>query len=193
KIAYALRQTGVQWGLNSLASLLMLEALDVRLDIALQALAEFAPLEGRGHDRQVRLAEGAFTLIDDSFNANSLSMGAALASLGARPAAGRRIVALTDMLELGDQGPALHAALAEPIAEADVDLVFCAGPLMRSLWEALPPTRQGGYAGSAGELAPLLEAAVAPGDLVLVKGSKGSKAAALAQALAALDVEVDAR
>jgi UDP-N-acetylmuramoyl-tripeptide--D-alanyl-D-alanine ligase len=52
----------------------------------------------------VRLATGgAFTLIDESYNANPLSMTAAFKSLGARPATGRRIAALTDMLELGDQ------------------------------------------------------------------------------------------
>jgi len=187
-LTFPIRQTGVQWGLNSLAVLLLLEALKVDLDIGLKALAEFAPLEGRGSDRLVHSAKGDFTLVDDSFNANSLSMGAALATLGARPAAGRRIVALTDMLELGEQAPALHAGLAEPIAKAKVDLVFCAGPLMQSLWQALPPTRRGGYAESAELLAPQLVDAVAPGDVVLVKGSKGSKASALAKALAALDV-----
>ena len=80
----------------------------------------------------------------------------------------------------------LHAALEAPIAEAKVDLVFCAGPLMRSLWEALPPTRRGGYADSAAELEARLVEAVRPGDVVLVKGSKGSKASALAKALAGL-------
>jgi len=187
-LSFPIRQTGVQWGLNSLAVLLLLEALDVDLDTGLKALADFAPLEGRGSDRLIQAVKGDFTLVDDSFNANSLSMGAALATLGARPAAGRRIVALTDMLELGDQGPALHAALAEPIAAAKVDLVFCAGPLMHSLWRALPPTRRGGYAEAADLLAPQLVDAVAPGDVVLVKGSKGSKASLLAKALAALDV-----
>jgi len=187
-LSFPIRQTGVQWGLNSLAVLLLLEALDVDLDTGLKALADFAPLEGRGSDRLIQAVKGDFTLVDDSFNANSLWMGAALATLGARPAAGRRIVALTDMLELGDQGPALHAALAEPIAAAKVDLVFCAGPLMHSLWQALPPTRRGGYAEAADLLAPQLVDAVAPGDVVLVKGSKGSKASLLAKALAALDV-----
>jgi UDP-N-acetylmuramoyl-tripeptide--D-alanyl-D-alanine ligase len=187
-LSFPIRQTGVQWGLNSLAVLLLLEALDVDLHTALKALADFAPLEGRGFDRLVHAAKGDFTLVDDSFNANSLSTGAALASLGARQTAGRRIVALTDMLELGAQGPSLHAALAEPIAAAKVDLVFCAGPLMDSLWQALPPTRRGGYAETAEQLAPQLVDAVAPGDVVLVKGSKGSKASLLAKALAALDV-----
>ena len=93
------------------------------------------------------------------------------------------------MLELGEMSAGLHAALAEPIAAAKVDLVFCAGPLMRSLWEALPPTRRGGYAESAAELEPRLVEAIRPGDVVLVKGSKGSKASALAKALAGLGAE----
>jgi UDP-N-acetylmuramoyl-tripeptide--D-alanyl-D-alanine ligase len=188
KIDLTLRQTGVQWGLNSLSVLLMLEALDVDLDIGLRALSEFAPLEGRGTETTLAIAGGAFTLIDDSFNANSLSTTAALKTLGARAAPGRRIVALTDMLELGDMSASLHAALAKPIAEARVDLVFCAGPLMRSLWEVLPSTRRGGYADSAAELEPRLVDAIRPGDVVLVKGSKGSKASALAKALAGLSV-----
>jgi len=187
-VDFTLRQTGVQWGLNSLAALLMLEVLGVNLDTSLQALSAFAPLDGRGTESRVAIDGGDFTLIDDSFNANSLSMGAALKTLGGHRTAGRRIVALTDMLELGEMSAGLHAALAEPIAEARVDLVFCAGPLMRSLWESLPPTRRGGYADSAAELEPRLVEAIRPGDVVLVKGSKGSKAAALAKALAGLAV-----
>ena len=71
--------------------------------------------------------------------------------------------------------------------EAGVDLVFCAGPLMKFLWDALPPTRRGGYAETAAELAPQVVGAVGPGDVVMVKGSNGSKASAVAEALAALD------
>jgi UDP-N-acetylmuramoyl-tripeptide--D-alanyl-D-alanine ligase len=164
----------------------MLEALDVDLDTGLQALSAFAPLEGRGVETTIAMNGGDFILIDDSFNANSLSMIAALKTLGGRPATGRRIVALTDMLELGEMSAGLHAALAAPIEDAKVDLVFCAGPLMRSLWETLPATRRGGYADSAAELEPRLVGAIQPGDVVLVKGSKGSKAGALAKALAGL-------
>jgi UDP-N-acetylmuramoyl-tripeptide--D-alanyl-D-alanine ligase len=171
-----------------MAVLLMLEALEVSLDDSLAALGAFEPLAGRGAEKLVKLAGGDFTLIDESYNANPISMGAAFASLGARKTGGRRIVALTDMLELGAEAPAFHAGLAAPLDAAGVDLVFAAGPLMKSLWDALPPTRRGGYAESAAELAPLISAAVEPGDLVMVKGSNGSRAGAVAAALGALDV-----
>ena len=59
---------------------------------------------------------------------------------------------------------------------------------MKSLWDALPPTRRGGYAETAVELGLLIAKAVAPGDLVMVKGSNGSRAGAVVAALGALDV-----
>jgi len=185
---FPILQTGQHWGLNSMAVLLMLEALDVGLGDGLAALGSFEPLEGRGAERQVRLPKGAFTLIDESYNANPISMASAIATLGARQAAGRRIVALTDMLELGPEARSFHARLAEPLEAARVDLVFCAGPLMKSLWDALPSTRRGAYAESAAELSPLVARAAEPGDVVMVKGSNGSKAGAVAAALKALDV-----
>ena len=190
---FSIRQTGFHWGPNSMAVLLMLEALEVSLEHSLQALAAFEPLEGRGAERQVNLPTGAFTLVDESYNANPISMAAAFASIGARPVKGRRIVALTDMLELGEGGPNYHAALAEPLIKADMDLVFCAGPLMKSLWDALPSTRRGGYALSAADLAPQIVQAVEPGDLVMVKGSNGSRAGVIAAALGGLDLGAEGK
>ena len=184
---FPILQTGQHWGLNSMAVLLMLEALDVDLSDGLAALGSFEPLAGRGAERTIRLPGGAFTLIDESYNANPISMASAIATLGARKTDGRRIVALTDMLELGPEAQAFHAALAEPLEAAAIDLVFCAGPLMKSLWDALPPTRRGGYAETAAELSPQVVRAAEPGDVVMVKGSNGSKAGAVAAALAALD------
>src|SRR6202012_5761711 len=98
---FPILQTGQHWGLNSMAVLLMLEALDVDLGDGLAALGSFESLAGRGAERSVQLDGGAFTLIDESYNANPVSMASAIATLGARQTAGRRIVALTDMLELG--------------------------------------------------------------------------------------------
>ncbi|MBX3481770.1 MAG: UDP-N-acetylmuramoyl-tripeptide--D-alanyl-D-alanine ligase [Caulobacter sp.] len=186
-LSFDLLQTGHHWGLNSLCTLLMLEAMDVDRATALAALGGFQPLAGRGAERVVDRPGGAFTLIDESYNANPLSMIAGFRTLGARKVPGRRIVALTDMLELGPEGPAMHAALAGPIDEAAIDQVFVAGPLMKSLWEALPATRRGGYAETAAELAPMVARALEPGDVVMVKGSNGSRAAQIAAALNALD------
>ena len=115
-------------------------------------------------------------------------MQAALKTLGARKVTGRRVIALTDMLELGEDSERFHAELAEPIAAANVDVVFLAGVHMKSLWEALPPTRRGGYAEVTEGLTSVLARAIQPGDVVMVKGSNGSKAGALAAALATLDL-----
>ena len=184
-LSFSLRQTGSHWGLMSLASILLMEALDVSLDQAVEALEAFEPLEGRGAERQVQLPGGAFTLIDESYNANPVSVAAALRTLGLRAVRGRRIAVLTDMLELGKDSPSYHAGLASEIEAAKVDLVFCAGPMMKCLFEALPPTRQGGYANEAALLAPIVTRTVEPGDVVMVKGSRDSHAKALFDALKA--------
>ncbi len=182
-----LSQTGAHWGLNAMAVLLLLEAMDVSQQDGLAALSDFQALPGRGAESLVRSHMGDFTLIDESYNANPISMAATIGSLGVRRAPGRRILALTDMLELGDEATRFHADLARPIADAGIDLVFCAGPLMKSLWDALPSTRRGGYAVEASELAPMISATVGQGDLVMVKGSNGSRAGLVAGALRALD------
>ena len=185
---FQLAQSGFHWGLNSLCVLLMLDALDVPLETGLAALAEFRPLAGRGQTTVVQAPGGAFTLIDESYNANPLSMAAGFRSLGAKPvsAGGRRVVVLSDMLELGEQSRALHEGLAEPIAAAGLDLVHTAGPEMKRLHEALPAERRGLWRETAAELAAEAADLVGPGDVVMVKGSNGSKASLVAKALAGL-------
>ena len=188
-IDFQLAQSGFHWGLNSLCVLLMLDALDVSLDTALAALSEFQPLAGRGQTLIVNAPGGAFTLIDESYNANPLSMAAGFRSLGARPlpaTGGRRVVVLTDMLELGDQSEALHEGLAGPIEAAGLDLVHAAGPEMKRLYDDLPRSRQGLWRETAAELAAEAAMLVGPGDIVMVKGSNGSRASMIAKALAAL-------
>ncbi len=186
RIDYRLAQSGAHWGLNSLCVLLMLDALDVTLETGLEALAGFQPLAGRGQTRTVTTPDGAFTLIDESYNANPLSMAAGFKTLGARSTSGRRVVVLTDMLELGEQSRDLHESLAGPIDAAGLDLVHAAGPEMRWLYDALPVSRRGVWRATAAELAAEAALLVAPGDIVMVKGSNGSKASLVAKALADL-------
>ncbi|NBU28867.1 MAG: UDP-N-acetylmuramoylalanyl-D-glutamyl-2, 6-diaminopimelate--D-alanyl-D-alanine ligase, partial [Caulobacteraceae bacterium] len=168
---------------NSLAMIACAHVLGLDLAQAGAALSQVRPPKGRG-ERLTLSGHGiSFTLLDESYNANPLSMTAALRTLGARPVTGRRIAVLTDMLELGPDGPAMHAALVDPLVEADVDQVFVAGPQMKSLWDALPATRRGGYALTAAELAPKVAEALSPGDVIMVKGSNGSRAGLIAAAL----------
>jgi UDP-N-acetylmuramoyl-tripeptide--D-alanyl-D-alanine ligase len=96
---------------------------------------------------------------------------------------GRRIAVLGDMLELGPTGGELHRALAGAIEAAGIDVVYCSGPLMHALWEALPSRARGGYAETAMALEPIVLGAIRAGDAVMVKGSLGSKMGPIVRAL----------
>jgi UDP-N-acetylmuramoyl-tripeptide--D-alanyl-D-alanine ligase len=184
-VAYDLHHRARHWGPMSLCALLMMRELGVDLETSLSALFDLRPLAGRGAERVLSVPGGEVVLIDESYNASPVSVRAALQSLGERPAAGRRIAALTDMLELGPDGPDQHVALAQAAQSSGVNLVFCAGPLMLRLYEAIDPTRRGGYAQDAEALAAVLAPALEPGDVVMVKGSHASRASVIVERLAA--------
>ena len=183
-VSFRLAQSGAHWGPNALATLLVCERLGLSQVLTLAALEGFGPLAGRGEVLHLTTPTGiAYPLIDESYNANPVSMTAVISAFGQREVVGRRILALTDMLELGADSEALHAALAGPIAAADIKLVYLSGSHMRALWRALPNQVRGGFAEEASQLALLIEAEMRPGDALLVKGSNGSRASALVNAL----------
>jgi UDP-N-acetylmuramoyl-tripeptide--D-alanyl-D-alanine ligase len=185
RIRYRIGAPGRPWAGNALATLAAVAAVGADLQQAAAALENLRAPAGRGATKLIEFSRGAFTLVDDAYNASPVSIAAALETLGKRPAT-RRIAALGDMLELGPDERAYHAALAAPVESAGVDLVFCAGPRMAALWEALPPARRGGYANDADSLIPILTDALKAGDAVLVKGSFGSKMSRVVEALAHL-------
>ena len=76
-----------------------------------------------------------------------------------------------------------HRALVDAIEEAGIDLVFCSGPLMHALWEALPSRVRGGYAETAAALEAEVLKAIRAGDAIMVKGSLGSKMGPIVKAL----------
>ncbi len=183
-IAFSLDHTGRHQALNAMAVLLMLEALDVDLDTSIAALEGAQALDGRGKVSLIRNSQ--VTLIDESYNANPVSMTATLKSLGDRAKTGRKLVVLTDMLELGPDEASQHAALAPVIEGLDIDRVYLAGPLMKHLWDALPERLRGKYAAGAAELTDAVIADLQGGDVIMVKGSNGSKAGVVAKALLTL-------
>ena len=171
---------------NSLGVLAAAELLGADLALAALALAELKPPVGRGERSTLPAPGGSVLLIDESYNANPASMRAALALLGQVPmqGMGRRIAVLGDMLELGPEGPA-HCMPDSPSrwGRNAIDRVFCAGPLMKSLWDALPSERRGAYAETAAALEGEVVGAIAAGDAVMVKGSLGSRMGPIVKAL----------
>jgi UDP-N-acetylmuramoyl-tripeptide--D-alanyl-D-alanine ligase len=185
-VAYKLGAPGKHQVLNSLAVLAAASLAGADLALAALALAAVQPATGRGARVVLTLGvSGQALLIDESYNANPASMRAALALLGQAEigSQGRRIAVLGDMLELGASGADLHRGLVDSIPAYGIDLVFCCGPLMHALWEALPSERRGGYAESAGALEADVIAAIRPGDAVMVKGSLGSRMGPIVKAL----------
>jgi UDP-N-acetylmuramoyl-tripeptide--D-alanyl-D-alanine ligase len=171
---------------NSLAVLAAASVLGADLALSALALATMQPATGRGQRIALTLPEGDAVLIDESYNANPASMRAALALLGQAEIGrhGRRIAVLGDMLELGPAGSELHRGLVESVVESDIDLVFCSGPLMRALWDALPTERRGGYAETSAALEPQVTGVIRAGDAVMIKGSLGSKMGPIVKTLA---------
>jgi UDP-N-acetylmuramoyl-tripeptide--D-alanyl-D-alanine ligase len=178
---------GRHMAINSLAVLSAAVAMGADLALAALTLGDLTAPKGRGLQHRLEVGDGEATLIDESYNANPTSMRAAIellsqAVVGLR---GRRIAVLGDMLELGETATALHAALAEPLRRAAIDKVYCAGPLMRSLWQVLPSDQRGAWAETAQELNPILIRAIGAGDAVMIKGSYGSRMGPLVEAIRA--------
>jgi UDP-N-acetylmuramoyl-tripeptide--D-alanyl-D-alanine ligase len=184
-VTYKVGAPGRHLVLNSLAVLAAVSLAGADLALAALALNNLKPASGRGARTMLSVPGGTALLIDESYNANPASMRAAIALLGGAPVGkrGRRIAVLGDMLELGPAGAELHRALADTIEAAEIDLVFCSGPLMRALWEALPSRARGGYAETAAGLESTVLAAIQAGDAVMVKGSLGSRMGPIVRAL----------
>ena len=185
EVTYKLGMPGRHMAMNSLAVMAAAALAGADLALAGLTLSQVQPAAGRGVRRALDVVGGEATLIDESYNANPASMGAALNVLGQATVGrhGRRIAVLGDMLELGSSSAELHRALHEPVKAGGIDLVFCCGPMMRNLWDALSSGKRGGYAGSAAELESQVVAAIRAGDVIMVKGSLGSRMKTVVTAL----------
>ncbi len=187
KLIYKLGVPGEHMAVNSLAVLAAVKLAGADLARAALALAVAEPAKGRGVQQRLKAEGGEILLIDESYNANPASVRAALALLAqAKPGrGGRRIAVLGDMLELGEFGERLHGELAGPIDAARVDALYAAGPLMAHLWALIPEARKGAYCGTSDELRQPLLAGLQAGDVVMIKGSLGSRMGPIADAIRA--------
>lgn len=177
-VSYSLPVTGDHWAINSLAVFAAGATLGMTDQKIIQGLQKFTPSPGRGQKLNITLAiNKRIILIDDSYNANPASMKAAFNILQyASPNPdNRRIAILGDMLELGDQSAMLHADLQASILSNKIDLVFTCGSLMKNLYQALPKDIRAQHYENSALLADHLIPYLQNGDILLIKGSLGSR------------------
>ncbi|MGQ0580433.1 MAG: UDP-N-acetylmuramoyl-tripeptide--D-alanyl-D-alanine ligase [Reyranella sp.] len=189
RIEYRLGAAGEHWALNSVAALAVVEALGADVAIAAATLAQVKASPGRGARRMLKFGPGAIELLDESYNANPVSVRAMLAVLSRtepKPG-GRRVLALGDMRELGEgvDADAYHAGLADAVATSGAAQVFLCGPHMQALWQCLAPAQRGVHRPDSASLAGEVAAALRAGDVVAVKGSLGSKMKIVVDAIVA--------
>ena len=177
RIEYRLGAAGEHWVMNSLAALAVVEALGADVVQAASTLAGVGASPGRGARRLLKFGVGTVELLDESYNANPVSMRAMLAVLArTRPAAGgRRLLVMGDMRELGEGADAYHAGLADAVSVSGAAQVFLCGPHMQALWQRLAPVQRGVHRPDSAALAGEVAAAIRTGDVIAVKGSLGSK------------------
>jgi UDP-N-acetylmuramoyl-tripeptide--D-alanyl-D-alanine ligase len=167
--AFTLNLLGAHNAMNALAGLAVALEAGVDLDAAVAALETLKAGDKRG---EVLELKGA-AILNDSYNSNPEALRSMIRTLAARPAK-RRILVAGEMLEQGEQGPALHAACGRAAAEAGLDLVVGVGGNAEHLAAAACT------GGVAALFLPDAEAAgrwlkqnLRKGDVVLVKGSRG--------------------
>ena len=178
-ISFRLEAPGRHMVMNAIAALKAAAAVGAPLQTAADALSIFRPVAGRGVRRPIR--NGTAVLLDESYNASGASMRAALAVPKIQPGR-RRVAVLGDMLELGDHSRAEHENLADAVTQS-ADVLYACGPWSRVLFEAVDTARQGGYAPDSAALADMVAADVRDGDVILVKGSLGSRMRLVVDAL----------
>ncbi|MDX1738760.1 MAG: UDP-N-acetylmuramoyl-tripeptide--D-alanyl-D-alanine ligase [Alphaproteobacteria bacterium] len=187
-LTYEIFMPGDHWAINSLSILAAVDALDGDITLAAQGFKNWHPGKGRGQRYEFPLPKGGNALlIDESYNASPPAMKAAFRILADIPTAtGKKIAVLGDMLELGDAGKSLHLGLAKELESAQIDAVYCCGPLMREMYDALPSKIRKLHLPDSSELFEKVLSDLCDGDIVLVKGSLGSRMVPVSDSFIAL-------
>jgi UDP-N-acetylmuramoyl-tripeptide--D-alanyl-D-alanine ligase len=159
---------------NATVALAVAHLAGIEPDVALRALAGFGAQPGRGQRTLLGPSEKPLLLIDESYNANTASMTAALDVFAAQAApAGRKVLILGDMRELGPQSASLHASLAPMVTASGSERIYLVGKEMAALAAALGPARVAGHTQTAADMAEIVLDDLAYGDAVMIKGSNG--------------------
>lgn len=177
EIEFNLQIAGEHIACNALSALLAVKMCGEDIGKAAKAMEALEPLKGRGQREYLDIGDpdNPVTLIDESYNASPIAMRAAFKVLALIDPGrgGRRIAILGDMYELGKKAAQEHEDLSLPLQAADVQLVYTSGPMMKKLHDKLPPELRGAHDDDTSKLAQIVPDVLTPGDVVMVKGSRG--------------------
>lgn len=183
ELCFTVAAPGDHWVSNALAVVAAVDAVGGDLAAAGLALADMPGLPGRGERRTLSVGGGTALLIDESYNANPLSMAATLRQLG-RETADRRLAVLGGMRELGSRSAELHADIAPVLRDNGIDYVLLVGAEMQPLADALDGMLPFTHVDDTASAIPLIGNEMRAGDALLVKGSNGIGLSRLVAALA---------
>ena len=169
--SFKLNTTASHFANNALGALIVAKTLDCDILKACKSLEEWLPSVGRGSVKKINLSQiGLIELIDDGYNANPVSMSAALDTLGKNKAK-RKIAILGDMKELGASEIDYHQKIASLAVISKLDCIHTVGPLMGYLHNILPEKKRGFHFKKSRDILPFLDRILKGGDCLLIKAS----------------------
>lgn len=174
RMQYPIAAAGEHMAINSLAVIAAGTAADLPVARIVEKIANFAPLPGRGEQFDLTFGRHSITVIDDAYNANPVSMAAALANLSSKPAS-RRIAVLGEMADLGSDTELYHTDLATSAGESKIDQFYVIGSNYADFWSRLPAHKRGSFVRSVDELKSCLLENIRGGDIILIKASNSKK------------------
>ncbi|MBJ6986620.1 UDP-N-acetylmuramoyl-tripeptide--D-alanyl-D-alanine ligase [Devosia sp. MC521] len=184
RYALELSVAGRHMLVNATAALIVADLAGIDTGFALNTLARLGAQPGRGQRTNFGSADKPLLLIDESYNANTASMGAALDVFASvTPANGRKVIVLGDMRELGDTANALHAGLAPAVLASGATRVHLVGQHMAALGQALPAGIVASHHQSVEQAQEVIIDDLAFGDAVMIKGSNGVGLARIVSAI----------
>ncbi len=173
---FELANEGEHYLYNAWCVLSVVEALGLDVGKAATRLKDFGALDGRGKVHRLKLGDGCYTLIDDSYSGQPEAMKLAIEALDKKQIkAGRKIVVLGKMAELGDTSQTRHVEIGKTLAGSSIDIVVGVCPEMKDMLAQLPAGKEQYYFENKEGLDEfLLNKLLQNNDIVLIKGARYS-------------------
>lgn len=172
---FTTQEEGEQYLYNAWCALTVVQVLGLDVNKAASYIKDFGALDGRGKHHNLKIHDGHYTLIDDSYSGQPEAMKLGIEALDKTHTAGRKIVVLGKMAELGDTSKARHIEIGKQLANSSIDVVVGVCPEMKDMLAQLPVEKQQYYFENKDQVADfLLNKLLQNNDTVLIKGARYS-------------------